>query len=55
MPTVNGTIMAALMPWVPLGKPISSGVNSTRVLPSDSVEYVACVRMTLPERLCDSS
>lgn len=24
-------------------------------LPSDSVEYVACVRMTLPERLCDSS
>ena len=47
--------MAAWMVDEPDGKPISSGVNRMRPRPSESVAWVACVRITLPEGLSASS
>ena len=48
-------MMAALMFDDSRGKPMSSGVNRMRSLPSARVACVACVRMMLPDGFCASS
>ena len=52
---VSGTMMAALMLEWPRGKPMSSGVNRMRIVPSAMAACVACVRMMLPVGFADSS
>ena len=54
-PTTNGTMMAARMVLAPEGNPMSSAVNSTRILPSAMVAWVAWVRMSVPAGLLSSS